>query len=308
MKTIDFYGKRKLYFTISLVIILVTLIFAFAFGVELDIQFKGGTIITYNYTGDIDLNTFESTMEDLTGSGLSVQEGVDVATGVKNLKVSLVEAKGIDSSKQVEILDKLNEAFPNNDLNIYAVNSVDPTIGQEFLLKSLVAVLLASVLMIVYVGIRFRTIGGWSAGIMSVVALFHDVFVAFAAFVILGYPINDNFIAVVLTILGFSLNDTIIIYDRVRENKRLYGTKISFAEMVNLSITQSISRSVATSFAALMAMAVVAIMAVVFNVTSIVTFAVPMILGLISGVYSTICIAGPLYVMWHNYREKQKRA
>lgn len=141
---------------------------------------------------------------------------------------------------------------------------------------------------------------------MAVVALVHDVLMAFATFIVLQIPLNDNFIAVILTIIGYSLNDTIVIYDRIRENKRLLGGKISIEELANKSINQSFVRSINTSVTTTMAMAIVAIISVLYNITSIISFAVPMIVGLISGSYSTICIAGPLWVMWQKYKKKRK--
>lgn len=306
MKEINFVGNRKIYFTFSILVLAVSMIFTFVFGVNLDIQFKGGSIITYSYQGEIDKNLFQSTIEEVIGGNVSIQETSDVNTGLNSLKVSLAEAKGIESEKQVELSDKLNQLFADNNIEVTSVNSVDPVIGKEFLAKSLTAVALASLLMIIYIGLRFKSIGGWSAGVMAVVALLHDILVVFATFVIFRYPINDNFIAVILTILGYSLNDTIVIYDRVRENKRLYGSKLGLGELVNKSINQSLTRSIATTVTTMMAMAVVAIVAIGFGVTSIVTFAVPMLVGLISGVYSSICIAGPLYVMWNDHKNKTR--
>ena len=133
---------------------------------------------------------------------------------------------------------------------------------------------------------------------MAVVALLHDVLFVFTTFIIFRMPINDNFIAIVLTILGYSLNDTIVIYDRIRENKRLLGKKYTTGELVNLSINQSLTRTINTSVMTVLAMAVVLVVALMYNVESIVSFALPMIIGMIAGVYSSICIAGPLWVMW----------
>lgn len=118
-------------------------------------------------------------------------------------------------------------------------DNVDPTMGKEFFTKCLVAVAFASLLMVVYIAFRFRKIGGWSAGAMCVVALVHDMIWVFAAFLFLRIPLNDNFIAAALTILGYSINNTIVIYDRVRENKRLLGGSTPLDELVNVSINQT---------------------------------------------------------------------
>ncbi|MEG1971635.1 MAG: protein translocase subunit SecF, partial [Oscillospiraceae bacterium] len=126
----------------------------------------------------------------------------------------------------------------------------------------------------------------------------HDVIADFCAFVIFRFAIDTNFFAVCLTILGYSLNDTIVIYDRIRENKRIYGTQKSIPELVNLSLNQSFKRSLMTTVTTVTAMVVVAAVAVVCNVTSILSFAVPMIVGMVSGFFSSMCIAPNLWVIW----------
>ncbi len=295
---VNFIGKKKIFFSISIAILLIGAVFAVIFGVNLDIQFKGGTIITYAYQGELDTGAFTAAVEQVVQSPVSIQESTDVMTGQPSIKVTLAESKGVSSDAMTELAQKLGENFPENKLVTVSSNSVDPTIGKEFLSRSLVAVALASLLMIAYIGVRFRTIGGWSAGVMAVVALLHDVLFVFTTFIIFRMPINDNFIAIVLTILGYSLNDTIVIYDRIRENKRLLGKKYTTGELVNLSINQSLTRTINTSVMTVLAMAVVLVVALMYNVESIVSFALPMIIGMIAGVYSSICIAGPLWVMW----------
>ena len=140
---------------------------------------------------------------------------------------------------------------------------------------------------------------------MAVVALFHDIVMVYGTFIIFRIPINDSFIAVVLTILGYSVNDTIVIYDRIRENKRLYTRSKSIGEIVNISINQTLTRSINTSVATIISMVVVCVVALVMGVESIISFAFPMIIGLICGAYSSICIASPLWVVWQNHKEKK---
>jgi len=133
---------------------------------------------------------------------------------------------------------------------------------------------------------------------MAIVALVHDAFVVTAAFVVFSIPLNDSFIAAILTIIGFSINDTIVIYDRIRENERLLGPKVPIDQLVDRSITQSMSRSINTNIAVLACMVIVYVFAQIYNIESIRRFALPMMFGVVSGCYSTICIAGPLWVMW----------
>ena len=168
----------------------------------------------------------------------------------------------------------------------------------------MVAVLLAFIVTIVYIAFRFKRISGWSAGVFAIIGLIHDIIMVFGAFVIFGYEINANFMAVVLTILGYSINDTIVVYDRIRENKKTLGRSVPVDELVNISITQSITRTINTSITTITAMLCVSIVATIFGITSILSFSTPLILGMISGCYSTICICCPLWVMW----QKKKKA
>lgn len=297
---IDFIGKKKIYFTISISIIALSLILSFIFGVKLDIQFKGGAMINYTYSGDVNTSDVEDIVQKATGEDVSVQK---TQGNVNKLVVSLPKSLSIEN--QQKMTDEIIKAFPDNNIALLDSSNVNASMGKEFFAKCMVAIVLASLLIIIYVGIRFRKIGGISAGAMGIVALFHDAFMVFAAFTFFRFPINDSFIAVVLTILGFSINDTIVIYDRIRENEKIYGNKKELAEIVNLSINQSLTRSINTSGCGLLVMIVTCIVAYINGVTSILTFALPMIIGMISGVYSTICIAGPLWVVWKNYRAKK---
>ena len=297
----DFIKNRKIYLLISVAIIVVTLAVSFIFGINLDIEFKGGTIITYSYEGSVDKAAFESAIEAVVGN-VSVAESNSIATGATNLVVTLASNEGITP----ETLEQVNAAVEEPYSVKYVESStVDPTIGGEMLLKSLVAVAVASVLMIVFIGIRFRKIGGWSAGVCAVIALLNDIFVVFATFVIFGISIDTNFMAVVLTILGYSVNDTIVIYDRIRENKNTYGGQMGVAQLVNTSLNECLRRTVLTTVTTVSALIVVCVVAVIFNVNSILSFTFPMMIGMIHGVYSSIAVAPQLWVLWQERKAKK---
>lgn len=300
----DFIKNRKIYFIISVSIIVVSLICAVAFGVNLDIEFKGGTMITYSYEGTIDTKAFESAIEDVVGN-VSIRESNSIATGATNLVVTLASNEGITPETMEKINTTVEEPF---SVKYVESSTVDPTIGGEMLLKSLVAVAIASALMIVFIGFRFRKIGGWSAGVCAVIALLNDIFVVFATFVIFGISIDTNFMAVVLTILGYSVNDTIVIYDRIRENKTTLGAGVPVAELVNTSLNECFRRTVLTTLTTVSALVVVCVVAIVFNVTSILSFAFPMMIGMIHGVYSSIGVAPQLWVLWQQRKEAKKVA
>ncbi|MGN0641669.1 MAG: protein translocase subunit SecF [Huintestinicola sp.] len=299
----DFIKNRKTYFIISVVLIALGILSSFIFGVTLDIQFKGGTIITYLYEGNIDTAAFESTAKEaLGGTGVNVTTGTDFNTGKNNIQLSLLSNSGLTADKQIELTDTLTAAFADNGLELQQSTDVSPSSGREFFAKCLVAVVFAAIVLIVYIAIRFKNIGGWLAGICAVIALFHDILIVYATFVIFRMSIDANFMAVVLTILGYSINDTIVIYDRIRENKTLGPKNLSLSELTNLSLNQSLSRSINTSVTTFLAMLTVTIVAMVYGVNSIISFSFPMMIGLVSGAYSSVCIAAPLWVLLEEKR------
>ena len=307
--SINFIGNRKKFYTFSCALIAVVLVFCAVFGVKMDVEFKGGSMITLAYEGDVDLNDLKSAIgSELGKSDLTLQTGSDIS-GNQTLTVTLPGSDTLTTEQLDNLLASMNEQYPDNNFAQNEVSNVDATIGNEFLLKSVVALVAACVLILLYVAYRFRKIGGLKAGSTAIVALLHDMFVVFGVFVILRIPLNGNFIAALLTILGYSINDTVVIYDRIRENSALYGKKqMSLAELVNLSVNQSFARSLMTAITTCLALGVVCVISVIYRLDSIYSFAFPLLFGMVSGVYSTICIATPLWVDWKNKKKAPKKA
>ena len=316
---IDFIGKRNIYYTISIILILAGILTSAIFGVKLDISFTGGAILKYSYTGTVDESAAKSLATETLNSGSKVKYRVslqtDKVTGEdKQLLIfSVSPEKGagktsISSDKQQALTSALATKFKDNGVAIYSTTNVNADMGAKFLRQSILAVVLASLAIILYIWFRFRHIGGLPAGLTAFAALVHDLLMVFAAFSIFRISLNDNFIAVLLTILGYSVNDTIVIYDRIRENRRIYGNKVHFRDITNKSINQSFARSVNTSLCTFVAIAIVCAFAVVYHLDSIISFALPMMVGVVTGCYSTICIAGPLWVTWVEHKEKQTAA
>lgn len=294
---IDFYKKRWVFFSISITIMLIGIIVMFTNGVQLDIQFKGGAILKYTYSGEIDSKKVSDVASKVVNRVVTTQITSELATGEKRIVINIAGNFGLDAKDQISLDNALKKEFPDSKLTLSSSSMVEPFFGQMFLRKGMIAILLSSILVVLYVWIRFRRIGGLSAGLMALVALVHDVMVVFTTCIIFKIPIGDSFIAVALSIIGYSINDTIVIYDRIRENYKLYP-KLPIEETTNLSITQSMTRSINTNLAVLISISLIAILATTNGVDSIRSFAIPMAIGSISGCYSTICIAGPLWVMW----------
>ena len=305
---INFIGNRKKFYTFSCALIAIVLVFCAVFGVKMDVEFKGGSMVTLSYEGDVDLPSLKSEIGSQLGqSDLTLQTGSDIS-GNQTLTVTLPGSQTLTTEQLDDMLTTINEAHPENNFEQNEVSNVNATIGKEFLFKSLVALVAACVLILAYVAFRFRKIGGLKAGSTAIVALLHDMFVVFGVFVILRIPLNGNFIAAVLTILGYSINDTVVIYDRIRENSALYSKKqMGLAELVNLSVNQSFSRSLMTSITTCLSLGVVCVVSVIYRLDSIYTFAFPLLFGMVSGVYSTICIATPLWVDWKSKKKAAKK-
>ena len=298
-----FYENRYFAYSISLVIIIVGLVASFAGGVKLDTQFKGGAMLKYTYTGEIDTAQASAAVEEQLNRPVSAQVTQDLATGENKIVLTLAGNTGITPQEQAALGDKLNELFPDAGMQLSESYMVEPYIGKTAMNRSIIAIILSAILITVYVWIRFSRISGLSAGVMALIALAHDVVIVFFTFVLMGIPLNDSFVAVVLTIIGYSINDTIVIYDRIRENKQL-SPKTSVVELVNDSISQTLSRSINTSVTTVLCILVVFLFSKFTGITSMVTFSLPMLCGLICGCYSSVCIAGPLWVSWQRRKNR----
>ena len=308
----DIIGKKHIFFTLSIVLIVCGFIGYLVNGLQLDIQFQGGTVLQIQMN---DSNFETAKAEDIVQRAINKRatalksQTIDANQAGKKIDLLVLNVANKEDTLTGDELNKVLESIrqeynvkPNGEVS---VNSVAPFIGKSMMISGLKAIFWASLLIVIYIWIRFKAISGLSAGVAALVALFHDAAMVLAAYIIFKIPINESFIATVLTILGYSINDTIVIYDRIRENSR-YMKKISIAEIVNKSILQSLSRSINTSVCTFVSIATVYIFAAVNNIQSIRDFALPMMIGIISGCYSTIFIAGPLWVMWKEYKAKKK--
>ena len=235
---------------------------------------------------------------------VTVRTGESLESGESQLTISFTTDEGFNADKQFALTEALNAAFPDNSLELFDSKDVSPSSGHEFLLKCLIAMVVAAILIIIYIAVRFKKIGGWSAGICSIFALCHDLFAALAASIICGFEFNANIVAVILTILGYSINNTIVIYDRIRENRTLYP-KATLNELINLGCTQSLKRSLRTSITTIGTMIVVSVVVLISGYTSLLSFSVPLIFGLISGTYSSLFVAPVTWSWWKGKKAKK---
>lgn len=272
--------KRKILFAIPCAIIIVGIICFFIFGgLNTDIDFTGGTAM------EIDLG--EKFDENAVRDAVAKVEGVKVSSVQSSgANRAILKTAELPHETLVKVQDAIKAAFPASEIS--SVDSVDATMGREMWLSALKAIALAVVLMLAYIWFRFELYSGISA----VLALCHDVIVIIAFYAIFRFPVNSTFIAAILTILGYSINATIVVFDRVRENTRLMR-KESFANIVNKSIWQTLARSINTSATTLITLVCLYIL----GVTSIKQFALPLIIGVVCGTFSSVFIAGQFWVL-----------
>lgn len=286
-------------------IIVIGIIVSIIAGVKLDINFSGGTKISYSYEGELSQKDFTATVDKALDKEFTVSQNTSLAGDVNSYVITLAGKNSISAKAQEDITKALTKAHKDNKIELYDSTSVSPTIAGTFFVKSLVAIVITAVLVVVYVGIRFKKIGGISAALSAFAALIVDLLVAFFACVIFRLPIDSNFMAVVLTILGYSLNDTIVIYDRVRENRGIYHG-ITVAENVDRSVGETLVRNIVTTVTTVGAVLTIVVVSEVCGLTTLRSFAIPMAFGLVSGCFSSLFISGPIWVMYKERKTAKK--
>ncbi len=301
---IDFNKTLKPTLIIYIAIFVIGIIWSVIFGVKLDINFSGGAKVSYSYTGEIADKDIKEVVDKHINKEYTLSKSTSLAGDTQTFEIALSGKNALSAKKQEALDNDLSEAFKNNKLELYNSNSVSPTIAGSFFAKSMVAVLITAVLVVIYVGIRFKKIGGVSAALTALLALVFDVLITFFTCVIFGLQIDSNYIAVVLTMLGYSLNDTIVIYDRIRENER-YNPDMEIGELVNLSVNKVMVRNIVTTVTTILAVTTIVVVSEIYGLTSLRTFAIPMLFGLISGSLSSLFISGPVWVIWKRYRAKK---
>ena len=307
----DFVGKKKLFALIAVAIICVGLICNIFLPTKVDIQFTGGTIVKYSYSGEISEDALSNAVKSVSEGKEEIEFNYNVIvageTSAKNF-VSITLTKDVTADDLTKMLSNIRAAFPTNNVEQSESSTVEATMGKEFFLKCLAAIAIAAALMMIYVAFRFRKIGGWSAGLMALVALVLDVSVAYFAFVIFRIELDDNFVAVILSILGYSLNSTIVIFDRVRTNRRVMGAAAGLENIVNTSIQQSFGRALNTTISTLIAVGSITVVAVIYGLEAIISFSVPMMAGIISGFYSSVFLSTPLWVAVRKFSMQKREA
>ena len=298
-KTIDFVGRRKIFFTISLILILVAPvgmgIFSAKDGKALNysLEFMGGTSTNVTFNEDLSIEEIDKevkpVVQEVTGDA-NIQ-----AAKVAGSNAVIIKTRSLSLEEREELNQKLVDAFGVDESTISA-ESISSTVSSEMRRDAVIAVVIATICMLIYIWFRFKDVRFASS---AVLALVHDVLVVLGFYAVARVSVGNTFIACMLTIVGYSINATIVIFDRIRENMKSMGKKQDLADVVNESITQTLTRSIYTSFTTFVTIFVLFIL----GVASIREFALPIMVGIICGAYSSVCVTGTL---WYTLRTKFK--
>ena len=280
-KNFSFIKYRKIYYIISVVIIVVGLLFATIGGMNYGIDFTGGTTIQVDMGKQIEISDVEKTLDkyDLDPQIIYAGDG--------NTEIIIKTIKSLDNAKRAEIIDTLGEKYGITNDDVLAAEQFGPSVGDELKVNALKAVIIASIGMLLYVIFRFKS---WKYGLTSILGVVHDVLVVIGFYAIFGFTVNNPFIAAILTLVGYSINDTIVTFDRIRENKKIHNRENSEV-VIDRSINQTLNRNIMTSLTTLVVMIPLAIMVS----SAIRQFIIPLMIGVVVGCYSSIFVCSPLY-------------
>ena len=303
-KVIKFFENKRVFAILTVIIVVAGIVGLTIRGARIDTQFTGGTVLQYDLAGEINTEKIAADVESVSGRPATVQITESNIDDTSAVLITLAGNTGITPEEQKDISAAIAEEFGLDEVTPSQTYAVEPYIGEKAMRNAVIAIIVSFVCILAYIGIRFSVLSGLSAGLTAIVALLHDVMVVFFAFVLFGIPIGDSFVAVVLTIIGYSINDTIVVYDRIRENTN-NNPRRTLTEQIDVSLSQVMTRSVNTSITTGICVLVILGASLYFNISSIYRFSLPMFFGIVSGAYSSLCIAS---ILWGVMKSKAQTA
>ena len=296
MPKFDLAGHRKIWFLISALIIIPGIICMFVRGFNFGIDFTGGTIIDLKFAQPVTIAEVRTSLAKYGLDGSTIQLS-GAQSDVTSSEDVMIRTTDLEEEQRKEVMATLKQDV--GDYTVLREEKVGATIGGELITNALEALVISWALIILYVSYRFE----WKFGVAAVLALIHDILIVLSVFSLTQRQIDSSFIAALLTIVGYSINDTIVIFDRIRENLKLHfrrGGNID--ELVNRSIYQTLTRSLYTVFTVLFTTAALYF----FGGDTTKDFAFALLVGFTVGCYSSIFIASPLWIVFRNWGEKKK--
>lgn len=299
---LNIVGNKKIYLTISIILMVVSAASLLIQGFNLDTDFAGGMAVTYGISNEFEVKDVEAVVSEALGvnqKASSVQKSdnneVVIKFGYDNALKTEEERTAFSNEKIEAITKHLSDKY--GEVEMKNKDVVSPSTGKELARSAVWMSIFAALAILIYVTFRFE----FTSGVCAVLALVHDILILCGIYSLFRIAIDTNFIAAVLTVLGYSINATIVIFDRIRENTR-HAKKQTYSEIANTSINQTISRSINTTVTTLLTIGMVYIL----GVTSIKVFALPIIIGIFIGTYSSIFVAGSVWATWKDAGVKAK--
>ena len=290
-KNVQVVEISKIWFAFSLILIAISIGSLFINGLNFGIDFIGGTIVTIELNTPFETSDAKALIEEFDSSA-------DVTyAGEAKTQVIISTKKDLSTEERQALFSKFQEKYNLADTDLLSIDTVSPSIGEEMANSAMIAAVVAVLLMLVYITFRFE----FMFGLAAVIALIHDLIIVLGVYSIFQIQVNSPLIAALLTILGYSINDTIVVFDRIRENRPKFG-KYDFASLVDTSVTQTLRRSINTSFTTLLAISALYI----FGVPAVQDFALPLIVGIICGTYSSIFVASTLWCKFKEFQASKK--
>lgn len=287
--------QRNWWFAFSGALLLAGLIALATRGLNLGIDFTGGTILQRTFATKVTAAQVEAALKRPPLSGLRLGNAqVETASG----NTVLIRTRDLSPAEERAVDQGLQQLVGRIDLTKNQTDTVGPVIGKELTRNAFWAIVVASALTLVYITFRFE----FKFGVAAIVALLHDVFMILGLFALTGRPVDSSFVAAILTIVGYSVDDTIVIFDRIRENLKFRKKGESYARLVDDSINQTLARSINTVGTTLVSIVALHF----FGGPSLKTFTFALLFGIVSGCYSSIFVASPIWVVWKEWEERRR--
>ncbi len=295
-ENLKFFENKKIFAIVTAVLFVAGIAIIAFRGIKLDTQFTGGTVLEYTVGSQtVDTESIGAAVKSAINRDATVQ--VSDSQAGTTVVVTLAGNSGLTPDEQSKAGEAVGKVLNIEGLEASQTFAVEPYVGAKALRNAAIAIIIAFAGILLYVGFRFAALSGLSAGLTAIIALLHDVCIVLFAFALFGIPLGNSFVAVVLTIIGYSINDTIVVYDRIRENRNM-NPKITIPELVDRSVSQVLARSINTSITTMLCVLVILVASIMYRISSIYQFSLPMMVGLVAGCYSSICIAAALWASW----------
>ncbi len=288
-------SKSKIFFIFSAVLIVISIVSLLFQGLNLGIDFTGGSTLSFELNGTKYDKTVEARLTELVKENSDAKDIVVQKMGDTGVSIKTTELTNEQSQK---IVEAIKAEYKLEQKHVSEVEKVDGNVSKRLIADSLKAIVLAVALMLLYITWRFD----FKSGTCAVIALAHDVIIMLGFYSVFQFTVNTSFIAAILTILGYSINATIIVFDRVRENSRLAKRNTTVNDIADEAITNSYWRAINSSVTTLLTICVLYVM----GVDSIKEFALPIIVGIVSGTYSSLFLAAPIWAVWKNSTKKSR--